>query len=111
MGSYVYVVARKDLSAAQQAVQSGHAVLEMSRVYPGSFHEHPSLVYLAVKNEDELKRVIQKLVLHGKIQFQTFQEPDIGNQYTALATVPITGSDRAYFKSFKLNDFQGPKKG
>lgn len=101
---YVYVVVRTDLSVPQQAVQAAHAVLEMHRFYNGCLREHPSIIILGVRNEEKLKEVIMKLVRHGKIQFTTFQEPDIGNQYTALATEPIYGADRQFFKNFKLID-------
>jgi len=104
MSPYVYVVVRQDISLPQQAVQSAHAVLEMYRFYNGTLKEHPSIIILGVKNEDKLKDVITQLVKKAPFQFTTFQEPDIGNEYTALATEPITGSDRLFFKNFKLID-------
>lgn len=112
MNPYVYVVVRLDLSVPQQAVQSAHAVLEMHRQFNGVLKEHPSIIILGVKNEQKLKNVIGKLVQHNKFRFTTFQEPDIGNQFTALATEPLYGEDRKFFKEFKLIDgfSSAPKK-
>jgi len=101
---YVYIVVRTDLTLPQQAVQSSHALLEMSRQYSTQSHQHPSIIILGVKNEEKLKDTIIRLVRHGKIQFTTFQEPDIGDEYTALATVPIYGTDRDFFKDYRLID-------
>lgn len=112
MNPYVYVVVRQDLSVPQQAVQSSHAVLEMHRQFNGVLREHPSIIIVGVKNEQKLKEVIGRLVSHNKFRFTTFQEPDIGNQFTALASEPIYGADRQFFKGFKLIDgfSSAPKK-
>jgi hypothetical protein len=36
------------------------------------------------------------------IRTRVFHEPDIGNQATALATEPVYGDDRKYFKKYRL---------
>lgn len=99
---YVYVLVRQDLSVQQQAVQSAHAVLEMSRTAWSHPKDHPHLIILGVKNEKQLKEVAADLTVNTKTPFTMFREPDIGNQCTALATDYIYGMDRAYFKKFKL---------
>jgi hypothetical protein len=98
--SYVYVIVRKDLSPAQKAVQSSHACIEVARTYIKPNDEHPSVIICEVRSEDKLKMVMTEL--EGKIQFKTFQEPDIGNQFTALASEPIRGEQRKLFNRFQL---------
>lgn len=52
----LYVLVRKDLSLSQIAVQAGHAVGEWVKSYPLSANQDwdDTLVYLGVKDEDEL---------------------------------------------------------
>lgn len=101
MNQYIYVLIREDLEWGQRAVQAGHAVLEMVRQHGPEMKTHPSFVYLAIKDEEELKDWIYKLVAHNKFRFTAFQEPDINNAFTALATEPICGEDRKFFKHLK----------
>lgn len=90
----LYVVTRSDLSKSQQAVQAGHALAEfcmygVKEVYygmQGNNHvygqnwSNGTLVYLKVKDEEELK------TLHDKVgNCFAFHEPDMDNQLTAFA--------------------------
>jgi len=61
---------------------------------------HPHLV-LCSAPEEKIEKLIDKLEFRG-IKFSLFREPDIGNQMTAIATVPLKGKDRKLFKGFKL---------
>lgn len=98
---YMYVLVRNDLSAAQKAVQSGHALIEATREYMTNDTEHPSVIICVVKSEDKLKKCAEELSEKG-ISFKHFSEPDIGNQWTALASKPLFGDDRNAFKRFQL---------
>ena len=81
----LYVLVRKDLGVSQQAVQAGHAVAEWVLKLGGWMDwTNGILVYLGVESERELERWIYKLGRRD-IEFVGFKEPDIGNQYTALA--------------------------
>ena len=51
---YIYVIVRNDLSNAQKAVQSSHAVIESSRKFLPINAEHPSVIILIVKNQKKL---------------------------------------------------------
>lgn len=82
----LYVLIRKDLSKSQQAVQGGHAVAKYVLRDQGLRWVNGTLVYLAVKNEDDLRHWEKKLKERGRM-YVTFREPDIGYQRTALATV------------------------
>jgi hypothetical protein len=46
---------RKDLSKSQQAVQAGHALAEYLLHGPSTAWQNGTLIYLGVKNENELK--------------------------------------------------------
>lgn len=98
--AYVYVIVRKDLPNAQKAVQSAHACIEATRDYLKKTDEHPSVIICEVKSENKLKMVMEEL--RGKINFKAFREPDIGNQFTAIASEPIYGEKRDLFKRFQL---------
>lgn len=98
--SYIYVIVRKDLSSAQRAVQSSHACIESARTFLKKDDEHPSVIICEVKSENKLKMIMAEL--DGKVNYKTFQESDLDNQYTALATEPIKGETRKLFSRFQL---------
>ncbi len=97
---YVYVLVREDLSPAQRAVQSCHAVIEATRNFNMN-GEHPSVIICGIKNELTLKRQIEYLT-SNKIKFSKFYEPDINFELTAIATAPISGDTRNLFKKYQL---------
>jgi len=55
MSKKLYVLVRKDLSKSQQAVQAGHVVAEYLLRGPHTMWDNGTLVYLGVRNENELK--------------------------------------------------------
>ena len=55
MNKKLYVLVRKDLSKSQQAVQAGHVVAEYLLRGPRTVWDNGTLVYLGVRNENELK--------------------------------------------------------
>lgn len=68
---------------------------------PNYNKEHPHLVVCEVKTEDHLKKAIENLN-NTNIQYKIFREPDIGNEITAIATEPLIGENRKFFKKFQL---------
>ena len=82
----LYVLLRKDLNPSYQAVQGGHAVAELLLRGPTLSWDNGTMVYLGVKDEDELKYWAEKLEFKD-IDFAGFIEPDLNNEMTALATV------------------------
>lgn len=94
----MYVLVRNDLSTPQKAVQSAHAAIEASRAFIKHGEEHPSVIILVVKSEHKLKVIADKL----DVKYRAFFEPDIGNQLTAIATAPISGEQRQFFRKFQL---------
>lgn len=98
---YVYVLVRQDLSTSQQAVQGTHAAIEATKKFNIANEEHPSVIYLGVKNENLLKKAIGYL-LENEININVFTEPDIGNQVTAIATEPLSGEIRKILRKYRL---------
>ena len=93
----LYVLVRKDLPRKQQAVQAGHAVAEYILHVPMLSWDNGTLIYLGVRNEDELVSWGEKLT-NKKINWIGFREPNIGNQLTAISAV----SDGEIFRGGRL---------
>jgi len=82
----LYVLIRSDLSEPYQAVQAGHAVAQYLIEHPDTSWKNGTLVYLAVRDEEELAFWGDKLTWRG-VSWTGFREPDIGNEMTAIACV------------------------
>lgn len=99
---YVYVFVRTDLSLPQISVQSCHACIEASKAFNlEELDEHPSVIILDIKTEAKLNNVKNYLDSVG-IKFVSFHEPDRDNELTSIATEPIFGDKRRYFKKYQL---------
>lgn len=90
----LFVLIRKNLSISQQAVQAGHCVAQFLLERPDASWKNGTLVYLGVKDLEELERWIFKLD-HKFISWVGFKEPDLNNEYTAIA---IEGHDNMFSK-------------
>ena len=84
MNHRLYVLVRKDLPESYRAVQAGHAVAEW--LLSDQTWQNETLVYLGVKNENELMDWKERLD-YKNMKYAAFREPDIGNQLTAIATL------------------------
>jgi len=82
----LYVLVRKNLSKSQQAVQGGHAVAEYLLHYRLSSWDNGTLVYLAAKDEEDLKSWGELFHLMG-VGWTGFKEPDRNNELTAIAVL------------------------
>ncbi len=97
MNPYMYLFSRSDLSHAQQIVQTGHAINELTIQHP---HDPGNFMVLCdAKDESDILQIADWLMMHG-IMFHMFLEPDIG-EYTAIATQPLRGDARKPMKKFK----------
>jgi hypothetical protein len=83
---------RRDLPAAQIAVQASHAAIEAARHFLMPDQTHPHLVLCRVGSERNLLAAADRLDRLG-IRFRIFREPDRAGGATALATEPL-GPDR-----------------
>jgi len=91
-------LSRKDLKKSSTAVQSGHAVAEFLLYGPDTEWDNGTLVYLGVRNLDELNNWCSKLS-EKKIEWVGFKEPDLNNELTAIAVVL---KDRDFFSELNL---------
>ena len=97
---YFYVAVRRDLPMPQQLCQAVHAAHEAGIRY-GDPSRISSVVILSVPDEPELRKLKHRLDLRG-IQSYMFEEDDIGDQATALATEPVNGKARNVLSSYPL---------
>lgn len=81
----LYVIVRKDLTQSQMTVQTGHAIAEFLLRGHFSNWNNGTLVCLGVKGLPQLEKHIYKLKRMG-IPFVTFNEPDLNDEPTAIAT-------------------------
>ena len=98
---HFYILVRKDLSLPQQMVQTAHAAYEsgLSSLCRGD--DIVSLVMCECPDEKELER--QAFYLKTlNLPFIEFREPDIGNQLTAIATLPLEQEQRSLLRHWKL---------
>ena len=96
----MYVAVRQDLSHPQQVVQACHAVIESTLLSPPK-PPHPNVIVCAVRDERRLVSLAGRLAREG-IAFHIFQEPDRGDEYTALATETVRGERRRIFRNLQL---------
>jgi len=97
---YVYILVRRDLASAYQAVQAAHAAISScQRGLIGNIR-HPILVVATVENEAELLRASVSLT-NGGIHHSVFFEDDV-KSYTALATGCVSGELRKVFRNYPL---------
>lgn len=81
-------------------VQAAHAAYQAGQISP----EAPKdihLVLCGIPSENKLLEEAAKLEARG-IAYTLFQEPDLNNQFTALATTPISHGCRRFFRSWQL---------
>ena len=100
----LYIITRNDLSAAQQAVQSSHALADaILRFTKEALEWHRvsnTLVILSVK--DELNLVYTEDSLKEKnMKFVPFREPDLNDELTAIAIMPCEEA-KEFTKNFSL---------
>lgn len=81
-------------------MQATHAAYEAGlQGQPGD--DTKSLVLCTCSDEKELEKAKAYLDQHG-IPHVMFREPDIGNQATALATLPVNPEQRKRLSRWKL---------
>lgn len=86
------------MTPRQQLVQSVHAGIQSANLFPS---REPWLVVCSVPDADALGRAKEHLTEVG-IEAALFYEPDDGLGYTALATGPITRSQRRALRRYPL---------
>lgn len=86
----MYCIVRKDLkNHSHKACQGGHAIAQYFLDHGlHDIWDNGTMVFLKALNEAHLLKIKEDLDKNG-INHSVFQEPDIGNQYTALACIDI----------------------
>lgn len=79
-------------------MQASHACIESAKAFLND--EHPHLVVLGVKGEQQLHNSARKLDQAG-VRYRIFIEPDRNDEATAIATEPITGERRRLFRNYR----------
>jgi len=109
---YVYIFVRQDLPPAYQLVQAAHValkagyqlatiqkddVVQLKNVTPDGLY----FTVIGVRDDSALNAVKGDLDYRG-LKYWSFLEPDIGNQVTAVATMPIPARERGDLMKHKL---------
>jgi len=95
------VLVRTDLTLPQQICQTAHAAYEAALHLTEPTNDIHHIVVCRIPSETQLLKAQYNIEQKG-IRTILFQEPDIGNQATALATEPIAASDRRKLSKYKL---------
>lgn len=97
----MYVIVRTDITPSQQLVQSAHAVLESANKFSiSSWQQHPHLVVCGVSCISLLLEASARLA-DANVPHIVWHEPDMNDQSTALATAPISGETRRFFRKYQ----------
>ncbi len=91
---------RYDLPLPQQLVQIAHAGIESGLYYGPPPNQPDNVVLIGVANEAALASVHEHLKALG-IGHRVIDEPDIGNQITAISTAPLTGEIRKELRQYE----------
>lgn len=101
---YVFIFVRQDISKEQQAVQAAHATYCAAAKFQPQEPEKAHFVLVGVRNEYELKLVMQSLEARD-CDFVSFIEPDLANSVTALATKTMKEHQKRFLKKYKTLAF------
>jgi len=96
----MYCIVRNDLRHNHKACQGGHAIAQYFIDHgKHEFWNNGTMIYLRAKDEAHLIQLKDKLKKDG-IKHSYFVEPDIGNQFTAIACIDNEKEER--FKNLRL---------
>lgn len=96
------MVVRKDLTAAQQAVQAAHAAMEAVKQFGlTEWVEHPHLVLCGADSLEHLLRC-SSFLESREVAHCVWREPDLNNEPTALSTSLLSGGARRHLRKFSL---------
>ena len=95
----MYVIVRKDLGNIYKMVQGSHALAQFMLEHGQIAKEwnNSTIVFGQVESEEQLFHLIDKLEIRG-IEYSKFNEPDIDNQLTAIASY----TEEKIFRNIKL---------
>lgn len=98
---WTYAFIREDLPVSQQAIQAGHALLELGIKHGPSPDGHPSIIFLSTKNKEQLEAALEYARSQELKTFE-FYEPYQDWGLTSFAIQPIPQEQRHLFSNYKL---------
>ncbi len=101
---YIFVFVRQDISLAQQAVQSLHAMHKMVRVLRPDYDDTPNIVYIGLPNRASLEKALEKLKAH-QIVHARWDEPDFDLGFTSIATAPLSNQEKSVLSNYRVWKF------
>ena len=102
---YAYIFVRQDISPEQQLIQFGHAACVMGKNLPDEVcPKSLNFVGIGVKTEYDLFMAMDRMV-RSDVSYHAFTEPDLRNEITAVASVPVKGTAREAFKKYNTLRF------
>ena len=116
MKYYSYFFTRQDISPEQQLVQTAHAAFllgvrsqrqddsSMNPIQLSNETIDPEETYftvVGVRNQSSLLAVIE-ILEKFEIDYEVFNEPDMGNEYTSIGVYPIPETERGPLLAFNL---------
>ena len=99
-----YTFIRQDMDIQHQLVQAAHSSLEAGYEFKDT-DTIPFLICLGMKSGKELAKAERYLDSIG-IKYHKFFEPDNNLGYTSITTEPLSKSQKALFKRFRLWTFR-----
>ncbi len=104
---YVYFFTRQDISPEQQLVQTAHAALKLG-IKIDEEKLNPDETYFAVVGVRNLEALeaVGEILENFNYKFEIFQEPDLKNEVTSIATYPIPQHERGPLLAFNLLKLQ-----
>lgn len=102
--SYVYVIVRRDLEKVQQLVQAAHVTMVVGQAVSKHKHNAARQNFCVFGTEDlQSLEDMKTRLLDKKISFKEFYEPDLKNQLTAIATLPLRKNTAVRKKVFETS--------
>lgn len=97
---YLYAISHRNLPVHQQAIQSAHAQLEYTRIF-GQTKEHPTFIWLTVKNKLDLL-LLQTMLESKGVEVCEFHDPDFTGYDPSAISCLLTEEQRGLLSDLQL---------
>jgi hypothetical protein len=105
---YMFLFVRQDISPEQQAVQAAHAAFKAGTNITDNasgLADKTNFVLVGVQNEYRLKEVVNVLDGNKDCSYVVFNEPDLDNAMTAIATKPMKAHKKRFLRQYQTLTF------
>lgn len=105
INQYSYIFVRQDMKPEYQLVQASHVACMLGVSLP--VHISPKNLYFVVIGVPDLAKLeeIRLFLQRHSMDIVDFREPDIGDEVSSLATLPIPSHRRRHMSRFELLRF------